>query len=386
MAAASIGPSKPITLKRLQEAITEVKSYDVTSRDITQDKIEEVAQGLFEEIKRFQSSSSDEVAVYRHTGFIRSFVLVKIDNQIKIFVRYNKTNKDKYAIPDKLIGIGGSKRVCKAKDIFNKNNSIIIATSKQKINFGLAKQMSAEGISNEVYGCLIYTGKYGQTKYMVVQERQEMDIQTFLKKFGIIIDARKDIKFKIALDMLSQLAKFHKHGFIHRDIKPENFLYTVGLRKLSLIDFDNATFDEESKNRWIENNKILINSLAPPELAKLANRITLDKLKIPGYIPKAEKAFAKNLTDKVDIWHLAHIFILIFSSRLSLEFQKIYFSKFNRTHKKYLSITASLNDDWLPKPSNPLEELIKDMFNIDPAKRPSAQAALDRLQKIYERW
>ncbi|MBI5346032.1 MAG: hypothetical protein HZB76_02695 [Chlamydiae bacterium] len=366
-----------ISFESLIRAVNKVPSTFKDSDGMSRVKTTvDVALGLLGEMERLESSSS-EGAVFRHRDLKRSFVLFKNEGIIEIFVRHNKTNEVKYQPPDKLIGSGTFKKICKATDIFKPDRSIAIGASKKKINFELTKLMSAKGISNEVYACITYVGKNGDEKYMVLQEHQDMDIITLINDHI----TSEDIKYKIALGMLSKLAELHRLGFIHGDIKADNFLFTEALQKLSLIDFDFTITDEESKKQWIGNYYI------PPELAKPTKEALLNPDKLeedPNFLSRLQREILGNLSSKVDIWSLAHIFVHLFKNRLSNEFKRRYFSKYEINLDQYFSITSSLEDNWLPEPSTPLEGLIKDMFNIDPTKRPSAQAALNRLQEITE--
>ncbi len=157
---------------------------------------------------------------------------------------------------------------------------------------------------------------------------------------------------RLAGECLEGLAQVHGKNILHRDIKPENIFLKDG--HVQIGDFGFAVEKDKVENEFCGT---------------------------PGFIAP-EIFWNKLASEKSDVWSMGCVLYEVLAGR-PLSFQVI------KDEKNRPNLMKSLKQnslDWEIE-ENVLEEyqsLLKQMLQVDPAKRPSAQEALNQFREIFQ--
>lgn len=111
----------------------------------------------------------------------------------------------------------------------------IRADEKKALQQEISDEIKAGYELNAIRADITRDDPYRSAKIYQIQEVLGKCLEEDSDKRGTINDS--DLALRIALDMIDEVEKLHKHNIIHGDIKPQNFMYNEMTKVLKLIDF-----------------------------------------------------------------------------------------------------------------------------------------------------
>eukprot|EP00347_Sterkiella_histriomuscorum_P014723 403359794 len=207
---------------------------------------------------------------------------------------------------------------------------------------------------NNIYLVMEYKSQ-GNLKQLISPKTEEMTYQPVtsknkqlqLREKKLTIDQIKDISQQI----LQGVAFIHQQNIVHRDLKPDNILLDkvcIGSKfyyKISIADFGFALYQDE-------------------EFMKKQRCGT------PGYVAP-EILRGSKYCEKSDIFSIGAILYTIVTGQTLIKG-----STFNEVIKKTISVDYNLKAERDIYQDNDLKNLISQLLQSDPDRRPSAQEAL----------
>ena len=242
--------------------------------------------------------------------------------------------------------------------IYPLNESIISEKQfQQKVNICVNFERRKRFFYNQLNKCL--TGNIvtvtdffrDGSKYYIVTDKINMKVK---KTIEIAVMGMKQ-KLIIAKVILHCLSSLHKNGIVHNDLKPDNILFKEtqrGVLTAKIIDFDSGFLESD-----------------PPSLGEDLQGDMI-YLSPEAYLFLAEENDV--LTRKIDVFAMGIILHQFFSGHIPA-FDK---EKYDYIFEAVLDGCEPVLDSTIPGYIN---NLISEMLNKDPEKRPTVEDAFERL-------
>jgi len=253
--------------------------------------------------------------------------------------------------PKSKFGDGTYKKVKLCFDLFSQKIKARLVAKPKDTQQTLAEIKTTEKLQGlgvvEIGSSAMYVNKKGEAQVAIFQ----LLYKKSLDQLENINELSDDCKQKIALQLLSGLARISQFGS-HRDIKPANIL---------LDEENNACITDFGfyADREVEDDSLCG---------------TIDWTS-PEYL----NSDGKN-KDKLDVWSMGLILYYLFYPKSPNLF-------WNKEYLEVLQKIKGLQQGWqdqIPyEPQHPIEPLIKQMLEVDPKHRISAEDAFKGAQTLF---
>jgi len=262
---------------------------------------------------------------------------------------YPRTVEEDYVICSKVVGSGISGDVKLATGKSNTSESFAVKS------FKISKLNSSElkCLQNEIDVFLRMDHPHITRLYDVYESKESLHLVMEYLQGGELFDRIKQVRrFKeqdaseAVWQILLALNYIHSHGIVHRDIKMENFLYDQpGSNQLKLIDFG---------------------------FSKMCNPGTEMQSSLGTVAYVAPEVLLQSYTSQCDLWSLGVISFVLLSGQMPFpsspggqQMRNILDGRYSITRDRWRGISA----EGL--------HFVRSLLQVDPAKRLTAQAALD---------
>ncbi|PIS02421.1 MAG: hypothetical protein COT85_05340 [Chlamydiae bacterium CG10_big_fil_rev_8_21_14_0_10_42_34] len=311
--------------------------------DYRQLNINAISQLFHDTVKHARKTKTD-VRLFRqnYIQLLPSSVHITLTGNIYFDLKIYNNNIRIY------LGCGSDK---KAKHCFDVARGIkiarIVGENCPQTQKGLdaMKKLAGIGIA-EIYDTIYFSDKKGVEKIAIFQPIYKYNLREALASFKIANGQKEEIAYQLT----KAVAHINQSG-IHGDLKPENILLDSN-HGVAITDFDFYLDHHEESNK-------------PRGTCTWTS---------PEYISHRRR-------DKLDAWALgAILYNMLYNQRLP--FQNL------KTALEVLRAIRYLPLNWQDQlsftPKHRLEPIIRDLLQVDPDKRISAQTAVEMFEKIRD--
>ncbi len=194
-------------------------------------------------------------------------------------------------------------------------------------------------------------GEENGVPYIAMEYLEGVDLDEVIRKK---VDLTLEMKLRIILQASDALAYAHRHGIIHRDIKPANIRLVDDLKTVKIMDFG---------------------------IAKLgASHFTQTGIIMgtPHYMsPEQIRDLRDKIDGRTDVFALGVVFYQLLTGKRPFDGEQFTTVFYKIVHEPPPPLTLAQGEEHAH-----IVQLVHEMIEKDPEKRPTAEVVVERIQAI----